>query len=134
MEQPQTNSPVDHIALIGNYLPRKCGIATYTTDTRNALVERFPGTQVDVYAMDDHPGRYEYPPEVTGAIAQDDRAAYRDTARAINASGAKVLWIQHEYGIFGGPAGANLLRLLDRVSAPVVVTLHTVLENPNEWQ
>jgi hypothetical protein len=98
-------SGINHLALIGNFLPRKCGIATYTTDTYNALVQRYPGLQVDVYAMDDHPGRYAYPPEVTRAIPQNDRGAYIDAARAIEASGAQALWIQHEYGIYGGSAG-----------------------------
>lgn len=122
---------VDHIALIGNFLPRKCGIATFTTDTHAALKEAFPDLRVDVYAMDDHPGLYDYPPAVTRSIAQHDRAAYLDAARAIEASGAQALWVQHEYGIFGGPAGDHLLTLLDRVSMPVVATLHTILEHPS---
>ncbi len=126
------NDPaVNHIALIGNFLPRKCGIATYTTDTYNALKTRFPDMTVDVWAMDDHPGRYAYPPEVTGAIAQNDRSAYLETARAIEASGAQAVWVQHEYGIYGGAAGEHLLALLDRVTIPVIATLHTVLEKPS---
>ena len=125
---------VNHIALIGNFLPRKCGIATYTTDTYNALRATYPDLKVDVYAMDDHPGRYAYPPEVTQAIAQDDRVAYLEAARAISASGAKALWLQHEYGIFGGVAGDHILALLDRVSMPVIITLHTILEKPDAEQ
>ena len=74
---------IDHLALIGNFLPRKCGLATYTTDTYNALKQRYPDLRVDVYAMDDHPGRYDYPDAVTRAIPQQDRAAYLDAARAI---------------------------------------------------
>ncbi|WP_066725513.1 glycosyltransferase family 4 protein [Sphingomonas pituitosa] len=120
-----------HLALIGNFLPRKCGIATFTTDTYTALAERYPEIQVDVYAMDDLPGHYAYPPQVTGSIAQNDRSAYLDAARKIEASGAEALWIQHEYGIFGGAAGELLLALTDRVSIPVIVTLHTVLERPS---
>jgi glycosyltransferase involved in cell wall biosynthesis len=125
---------VRHIAMIGNYLPRKCGIATYTTDTFAALAARFPELKVDIWAMDDHPGRYAYPPEVTGTIAEQDRAAYLDAARAIEASGAQAIWLQHEYGIFGGPAGEHILALLDRTSLPLIVTLHTVLEKPNADQ
>lgn len=129
---PRNNSSqLRHIALIGNFLPRKCGIATYTTDTFTALKQRFPDLRVDVYAMDDHPGRYAYPPEVTRAIPQNDRTAYLDAARAIEASGAQALWIQHEYGIFGGPAGELLIALIDRLSIPVIATLHTVLERPS---
>ncbi|MCX8476929.1 MAG: glycosyltransferase family 4 protein [Sphingomonas sp.] len=122
---------IDHLALIGNFLPRKCGLATYTTDTYYALQQRYPDLRVDVYAMDDHPGRYAYPDAVTRAIPQHDRAAYLDAARAIEASGAQALWIQHEYGIYGGPAGEFLIALIDRLSIPVIATLHTVLERPS---
>ncbi len=128
---PRIDKAVRHIAMIGNFLPRKCGLATFTTDTYNALRESFPDLRVDVYAMDDHPGRYAYPPAVTAAIPQNDRGAYLATARVIEASGAQALWLQHEYGIFGGSAGDHILALLDRITLPVIVTLHTVLEKPN---
>jgi glycosyltransferase involved in cell wall biosynthesis len=131
MKQSAIPQDVTHIALVGNFLPRKCGIATFTTDTYTALKRRFPDMSVDVYAMDDHPGRYDYPDAVTGTIPQHDRAAYLATARAIEASGAQALWVQHEYGIFGGEAGAHILSLIDRVSIPLVVTLHTILEKPS---
>ena len=124
-------TPIDHIALIGNFLPRKCGLATYTTDTFTALKGRYADLKIDVYAMDDRPGLYEYPPEVTRSIPDQDRMAYFDAARAIEASGAQAIWLQHEYGIFGGAAGEHILALLDRVSIPVIVTLHTILEKPN---
>jgi len=122
---------IKRLALIGNFLPRKCGLATFTTDVFLAMRSRFPDVAVDVYAMDDHPGRYNYPPEVTRAIAQDDRISYSEAARAIDASGADAIWVQHEYGIYGGSAGDHLLGLLDRTTLPVIATLHTVLENPS---
>jgi glycosyltransferase involved in cell wall biosynthesis len=131
MDQAAPISKINHIALVGNYLPRKCGIATYTTDTFAALRHRYPDLQVDVYAMDDHPGRYGYPPEVTGTIPQNELAAYLATARAIEESGAQALWLQHEYGIFGGAAGDHILALLNRVTMPVILTLHTILEKPS---
>ncbi|OQW47893.1 MAG: glycosyl transferase family 1 [Proteobacteria bacterium SG_bin6] len=124
--------PLDHIALIGNFLPRQCGIATFTTDTYHALRTRFPGVRIDVYAMDDLPGQHAYPSAVTAAIPQHDRGAYVAAAHAIQASGAQAIWVQHEYGIFGGPAGEYLLALLDRTSLPLIVTLHTVLEQPSD--
>ena len=130
-QPPQRNNRITHLALIGNFLPRKCGIATYTTDTFAALRSRFPDIAIDVYAMDDHPGRYEYPSEVTGSIPQHDRSAYLAAARDIDASGAQAVWLQHEYGIFGGSAGDHILALLDRITLPVIVTLHTVLEKPS---
>ncbi|WP_375404542.1 glycosyltransferase [uncultured Sphingomonas sp.] len=125
---------VDRIALIGNYLPRKCGLATFTTDVHVALRARYPDLAVDVYAMDDHPGRYAYPPAVTAAIPQDEPLAYAEAARAIEASGAKAIIIEHEFGIYGGSAGDYLLGLLDRTTLPAVVTLHTVLETPDHDQ
>jgi glycosyltransferase involved in cell wall biosynthesis len=124
-------TPIEHIALIGNFLPRKCGLATYTTDTFTALKGRFPDLKIDVYAMDDHPGRYDYPPEVTLSIPDQDRLAYINAARAIANSGVQAIWLQHEYGIFGGAAGEHILALLDRVSIPVMITLHTILEKPS---
>ena len=128
---PGKDAQIDRIALIGNFLPRKCGLATYTTDTFQALAQCCPDITVDVYAMDDHPGMYDYPPEVTASIPQDSLAGYIAAARRIEASGAQAIWVQHEYGIFGGPAGEHLLTLLDRVSVPVIITLHTILEQPN---
>ncbi len=123
-----------HIAMIGNFLPRQCGIATYTTDTYIALQDRFPDIRVDVYAMNDRPGGYDYPPEVTGTIEQEDRMAYLAAAREIEASGAQAVWLQHEYGIYGGTAGEHILALIGRLSVPLIVTLHTILENPNDDQ
>ena len=128
--QESTDS-ITKLAMIGNYLPRMCGLATFTTDCHNAMRDRFPDVQVDVYAMDDHPGRYAYPPAVTSAIAQDELSAYVAAARAIETSGAQAIWVQHEYGIYGGTAGDYLLTLLDRTTLPVIVTLHTILEKPN---
>ena len=125
---------IERLALIGNFLPRQCGIATFTTDVYEAMRARIPDIAVDVYAMDDRPGAYAYPPEVTSAIAQDDVSDYLATARRIEASGAQAIWLQHEYGIFGGPAGEHILTLLDRTTLPLVVTLHTVLEEPNADQ
>jgi glycosyltransferase involved in cell wall biosynthesis len=131
MAKASSGEFISKLALIGNFLPRQCGLATFTTDVYQATRERFPDIQVDVYAMDDHPGRYDYPDAVVAAIPQDDLSAYVDTARRIDASGAQAIWVQHEYGIYGGPAGDHLLALLDRTTLPVIVTLHTILEKPS---
>ena len=119
------------IAMIGNFPPRLCGIATFTSDVRDAIATAYPDVAIDVYAMNDPGVAHDYAGRVVCAIGQDDVADYVDAARRINESNADVVLVQHEYGIFGGPAGALLLKLLDRVDAPVVVVLHTVLENPN---
>ena len=120
----------DHIAIIGNSVPRRCGIATFTTDTANALHERFPSMQVDLYAMDDGRDDLVYPPHVQ-TIAQFDPISYAAAARSIEASGAQAIWLQHEFGIFGGQAGDMLLKILHRTDLPLLTTLHTVLERPN---
>ena len=119
------------LALIGNFLPRQCGLATFTTDVYEAMRSRFPDIAVDVYAMDDHPGAYDYPPEVTFAIPENDLSEYIAAARRIETSGAQAIWLQHEYGIFGGPAGEHILALLDRTTLPVITALHTVLDEPS---
>jgi len=125
---------VRRIALIGNSPPRLCGIATYTRDTAAAIAASFPDIAIDLYAMNDPGSDHHYGPEVICAIHQDEIRDYVQAAHRINESRADVVLIQHEYGIFGGPAGMHLLRLLDRVDAPVVTILHTVLEQPNAEQ
>lgn len=122
------------IALIGNYLPRRCGIATFTYDIWQALDARYPEVECKVWAMDDGGEPHAYPDEVAGSIAQDNPDAYQTAAQDIAAFKPDIVWLQHEFGIFGGPAGMMLLPLLDRLSAPLVVTLHTVLSHPDPAQ
>ena len=122
------------IALIGNSPPRRCGIATFTDDLRAALQAEHPDAVLDVYAMTDPDKRYDYPDDVVMSIAQDSIDDYIAAANRINDSGADIVCIQHEYGIFGGAAGVHLLQLVRLVVAPVVVTLHTVLERPTPEQ
>jgi len=130
----ESSGRINHVAIVGNHPPRMCGIATFTQDIREALVEARPGLIADLYAMNEPGSLHAYPAQVVGQIAQNDLADYRAAARCINESGAQIVSVQHEYGIFGGPAGAHLLQLLDRVDVPVVVTLHTVLQHPSPEQ
>ncbi len=125
---------IERIALIGNYLPRRCGMATFTTDIYRAFEKRFPGVAMDVWAMNDRGNRYDYPAEVTGSINAEDPESYRSAAREIVASNPDLVWIQHEFGIFGGPAGDHLLTLLDRITCSVAATLHTILSRPEPAQ
>lgn len=122
---------LSHIALIGNALPRRCGLATFTTHCREAFADTWPDIRVDHYAMDDGAGGVTYPDDVR-LIAQHDPIAYSEAALAIEESGAQAIWLQHEYGIFGGPAGEMILGLLERTRLPVIVTLHTILEQPGK--
>lgn len=123
--------PLRRIALIGNSVPRRCGIATFTTHCFEALRASYPDLTIDFYAMDDGLGHLAYPDHVH-LIAQHDRTAYSIAAKQIEESGAEAIWLQHEFGIFGGNAGDHLLQLLARTRLPVVTTLHTVLEHPND--
>jgi glycosyltransferase involved in cell wall biosynthesis len=122
--------PVSHIALIGDFPPRRCGIATFTCDTRDALLLAKPDIIVDVYAMDDQTGVMEGVQDVL-LINDNKLSDYILAAEHINSSGAEMAWIQHEFGIFGGPDGEMVIDLLDRIELPVAVTLHTLLDNPS---
>jgi glycosyltransferase involved in cell wall biosynthesis len=121
------------VALVGTYAPRRCGIATFTTDVRQKLGAFFPGIDVDVYALDQSGSGLTYDPSVH-VIPADEPSAYVRAARAINESGADVVWVQHEFGIFGGADGILVHELVDGVAAPVVVTFHTVLPTPSASQ
>ena len=125
---------VRHVAMIGNYPPRRCGIATFTSDVRSALVAAREDLTCDVIAMRDAGDDNAYPAEVAFTVRQDVRADYLEAARRIDASGAEVICVQHEFGIFGGPAGEHVLTLLDHASLPVVSVLHTILESPDADQ
>lgn len=121
------NMPLRRIAVLGNHTPRRCGIATFTDDLAHSLAQARPDAEVSVAAVNDGQ-TYPYPARVQITIEQDDLAAYLAAADALNARGIDLLCVQHEFGIFGGPAGSYLLTLLRRVRAPIVTTLHTVLE------
>ena len=128
----QSAAPYRHLALIGNALPRKCGLATYTSHVADALRQRFPAMRLDHYAMDDDSGVY-YPSSIR-TIDAESLDSYPDAAKRIEASGAEAIWLQHEFGIFGGTAGSHILELVCATDLPLIVTLHTVLEKPDPEQ
>jgi glycosyltransferase involved in cell wall biosynthesis len=123
--------PVPKVAIVGNHVPRQCGIATFTTDLCNAIVAGYGEHGIFVVAMNDPHSHYNYPARVRFEIAEDDVASYRAAAGFLNSSHVDVVCLQHEYGIFGGKAGCYILRLLQHLSMPVVTTLHTVLREPD---
>ncbi len=125
---------IRRIVLVGSFPPRRCGIATFTADVRNALLAAAPQAAVDVVAMTDEGGTYAYGEEVMFAIRQDHLEDYAEAARRIDALQPDVVCVQHEFGLFGGPAGEHLMALLDLVQAPVIATVHTVLSHPTEDQ
>ena len=125
---------IKKIAFLGDYLPRKCGIATFTHDLRTAIASEYPRIDCLVAPVNDLPEGYEYPPEVRFEFSENDLDSYARTAEYLNFSDTDVVCLQHEYGIFGGPAGSYILALLRDLRIPVVTTLHTVLEKPNAEQ
>lgn len=126
--------PPLRVAVVGNHLPRQCGIATFTTDLCDAIAVGFETAEVFVVAVNDSGSGYTYPPRVRFQIAQNDPHSYRTAADFLNSSGVDVVCLQHEYGIYGGEAGSYVLQLLKHLKIPVVTTLHTVLREPDVAQ
>jgi glycosyltransferase involved in cell wall biosynthesis len=122
------------LAFIGNALPRRCGIATFTTDLQQAVAAVNPDIETAIVAMTDPGQSYAYPPAVRFEVAEDQIADYIDAAAFLNADGFDAVSLQHEFGIFGGPAGAHILAMLERLTMPIVTTLHTVLAEPTPAQ
>jgi glycosyltransferase involved in cell wall biosynthesis len=122
------------IAFIGNSLPRRCGIATFTTDLQQAIAMSAAQPQTTIVAMTDHGNTYEYPQVVLHQIHDDKIEDYIHTADILNAGQFDVVSLQHEFGIFGGEAGSHVLALLSRLTMPIVTTLHTVLAEPSPVQ
>ncbi len=122
------------VAVIGNYLPRRCGIATFTTDLCDAIHAEYGATELLALPVNDTPEGYSYPPRIRFELAQDELASYRQAADFLNFSNIDLVCLQHEYGIFGGSAGGHILELLRRLHMPVVTTLHTVLREPDPDQ
>lgn len=121
------------LAVIGNFPPRRCGIATFTADMVESLRRADPEAEIEIYAMATDE-RATPPPGVLHTIAEHDRECHGRAGRAIAESGVDAVWVQHEFGIFGGEAGEWVIDLLEPIAAPLVVTLHTVLEQPDAAQ
>ncbi len=128
------HSEINKIAFIGDYLPRKCGIATFTHDMFASVASIAPDAECFVVPVNDHPEGYDYPPEVRFEIVEQDLDSYLRAADFLNFANTDVVCLQHEYGIYGGPAGSHILGLLRDLRMPIVTTLHTVLREPDADQ
>src|SRR3989449_4891021 len=122
------------IAFLGDHLPRKCGIATFTSDLLAAVATEYPQSQCFAVPVNDTEAGYEYPDVVRFEIEEQDLPSYQRAADFLNIGNADIVCVQHEFGIFGGPAGSHVLALLRELKMPVVTTLHTVLLEPNSEQ
>ncbi len=122
------------VGFIGNYLPRQCGIATFTTDLCAALGTEYGSGRLFAIPVNDPDARYEYPEQVRLEIEQEELGSYERAAEFLNFNGNDLVCLQHEYGIYGGEAGGHILELLRRLKMPLVTTLHTVLREPDTNQ
>jgi glycosyltransferase involved in cell wall biosynthesis len=130
----KSESSIRTIAFLGNYLPRKCGIATFTSDLLGAVAAKHPQNRCFAVPVNDIDKCYQYPEIVRFEIEERDLGSYRRAADFLNSSNVDIVSVQHEFGIFGGTAGSHLLALLRELKAPAVTTLHTVLLKPNADQ
>ncbi|MBN2717860.1 MAG: glycosyltransferase family 4 protein [Deltaproteobacteria bacterium] len=125
---------LNRIAVLGNYLPRQCGIATFTTHLSESISSEFPLVNCFVLAMNDSDRRYAYPEMVRFEIEAANISSYHRAADFLNVGDVDLVSVQHEYGIFGGKAGSHVLAMLRELRMPIVTTLHTVLASPNRLQ
>src|ERR1700754_2197728 len=128
------NSQIRKIAFVGDYLPRKCGIATFTHDMYASVAGAYPEAECFVVPVHDRPEGDDYPPEVRFEIDEQDLDSYVRAADFLNFANTDVVCLQHEYGIFGGAAGSHILGLVRDLRMPVVPTFHPVLREPNDDQ
>src|ERR1700682_338325 len=121
-------------AIVGNYLPRQCGIATFTTVWCSALSAKYGAVDLLALPVNDTEAGYSYPAQVRFELTEDNLDSYSRAADFLNLGNVDIVCLQHEYGIFGGPAGRHILELLRRLQMPFVTTLHTVLRDPDPDQ
>jgi len=134
MDHGPIHSVINRIAFVGNYLPRRCGIATFTTDLCEAIAAEYSGTTCIALPVNDTDDGYAYPPRVRFELVEKDIDTYRRAADFLNINNVDLVSLQFEYGIFGGQAGSHILALLRELRMPIVTTLHTILREPDPDQ
>lgn len=134
MQDNLSLSTLNRIAFIGNYLPRQCGIATFTTDLTEAIAAAYGDSTCIAIPVNDVESGYAYPPRVRFELTEKDIDSYHRAADFLNVNNVDLVCLQHEYGIFGGRAGSHILALLRELRMPVVTTLHTILREPDPDQ
>src|ERR1051325_4979608 len=130
----QNSSEIRKLAFIGDYLPRKCGIATFTSDIYSSVASQYDKTQCFVVPVNDTEEGYDYPKEVRFEIQEQDPMSYQRAADFLRITNVGAVSLQHEFGIYGGNAGSHVVGLLRGLKMPVVTTLHTVLRKPSAEQ
>jgi glycosyltransferase involved in cell wall biosynthesis len=130
----QQSSKVRKIAFVGDHLPRKCGIATFTSDLLASVAAAHSQSQCFAVSVNDIECGYDYPEVVRFEIEEQDLSSYLRAADFLNIRNVDIVCLQHEFGIYGGPAGGHILAFLRELRMPVVTTLHTVLRDPRADQ
>lgn len=125
---------MNRIAVVGNYLPRRCGIATFTTDLCESFATEFPQVSVSSVPVNDTESGYRYPARVRFELVENDPMSYRQAADFLNINKFDVVCLQHEFGIYGGPSGSHVLSLIRDLRSPVVSTLHTIPHSPKQTE
>lgn len=123
---------VVRVIYVGSYIPRECGIATFTKDLTTAINVLNPLCLAEIMAMDENGGSRDYPWEVKYRIMQEDWESYEKGIEYINQSSAEIIHFQHEFGIFGGKNGEMVVPFMEKIEKPIVTTFHTVLEKPGD--
>jgi hypothetical protein len=118
------------VLFIGTYVPKECGIATFTYDLANSVSAEYNDVNFEIMALNDLPEPYDYPEEVVFQIDRDNLKDYYLAADYINQSDVDVVCLQHEFGLFGGDAGDYFFTLLSGISKPIITTMHTVIREP----
>lgn len=134
MENSSPDSMLKRIAFIGNYLPRQCGIATFTTDLCEAIAAEYSDTTCIAVPVNDNEAGYAYPARVRFELREKEINSYHRAADFLNINNVDLACLQFEYGIFGGRAGSHILALLRELRMPIVTTLHTILRDPDPDQ
>jgi len=133
-QKPKSNTDVSRIAFIGNYMPRQCGIATFTTDLSEAIAAEYPDVTCIALPVNDIKEGYDYPSRVRFELTERDIESYRRASDFLNINNVDIVCLQFEYGIFGGREGSHIIALLRELRMPVITTLHTVLKDPSTEQ
>ena len=126
--------PLKKIAFLSDYIPRRCGIATFTASLCEAMSTEFPDTDCLITAINDAQKNYLYPAEVHFEIEEQNRLSYQRAAEFLNLNNVDAVSIQHEFGIYGGETGIFILDFLKALEIPSIVTLHTILKEPTDQQ
>jgi len=120
------------IAILGNYLPRRCGIATFTSNLAKSIIaSNEKDIEVFVVAMENGFKEHKYPEIVKQTISQQVQSEYVAAAKKINESGADICIVQHEFGIYGGESGVFVLSFMEQLNIPIITTVHTILRTPS---